>query len=109
MTVANLERIYPIKVYKKCRNVGKRLAIGAFSLIFIEIVLRNVSIQFWGTTFQASAGGRSPKNCATKLTIFIGKLSLEAGSHNPFFPFSFLSSVGRSNPGTRFQAACMSR
>ena len=22
MTVANLERIYPIKVYKKCRNVG---------------------------------------------------------------------------------------
>ncbi len=24
MTVANLERIYPIKVYKKCRNVGKR-------------------------------------------------------------------------------------
>ena len=68
-----------------------------------------VSIQFWGTTFQASAGGRSPKNCATKLTIFIGKLSLEAGSHNPFFPFSFLSSVGRSNPGTRFQAACMSR
>lgn len=69
----------------------------------------HVSIQFWGTTFQASAGGRSPKNCATKLTIFIGKLSLEAGSHNPFFPFSFLSSVGRSNPGTRFQAACMSR
>lgn len=61
-------------------------------------VSRLVSIQFWGTTFQASAGGRSPKNCATKLTIFIGKLSLEAGSHNPFFPFSFLSLVGRSNP-----------
>ena len=57
----------------------------------------NVS-QFWDTTFQASAGGRSPKNCATKLTIFIGKLSLEAGSHNPFFPFSFLSLGSRSNP-----------
>ena len=49
------------------------------------------------------------KKCATKLTIFIGKLSLEAGSHNPFFPFLFLSLVGRSNPGTRFQAAYMSR
>ena len=24
MTVANLERIYPIKVYKKCRNVGEQ-------------------------------------------------------------------------------------
>lgn len=45
MTVANLERIYPIKVYKKCRNVGKRLAIGAFSLIFIEIVLRNPGVK----------------------------------------------------------------
>lgn len=39
MTVANLERIYPIKVYKKCRNVGEHLVIGPFSLIFIEIVL----------------------------------------------------------------------
>ena len=39
MTVANLERIYPIKVYKKCRNVGNHLVIGPFSLIFIEIVL----------------------------------------------------------------------
>ena len=39
MTVAKLERIYPIKVYKKCRNVGEHLVIGPFSLIFIEIVL----------------------------------------------------------------------
>ena len=38
MTVANLERIYPIKVYKKCRNVGEHLVIGPFSLIFIEIL-----------------------------------------------------------------------
>lgn len=94
-------------------NGNKQADAGDCGLLLVKkghITIEGVvSIQFWGTTFQASAGGRSPKNCATKLTIFIGKLSLEAGSHNPFFPFSFLSSVGRSNPGTRFQAACMSR
>ena len=44
MTVANLERIYPIKVYKKCRNVGEHLVIGPFSLIFIEIALLSKEI-----------------------------------------------------------------
>lgn len=37
MTVANLERNYPMKVYKKCRNVGKRLHNLEFALIFIEV------------------------------------------------------------------------
>lgn len=45
MMVANLERIYPIKVYKKCRNVGNCHVIGAFSFIFIEIVLRNPGVK----------------------------------------------------------------
>lgn len=45
MTVANLERISPIKVYKKCRNVENHLVIGAFSLIFIEIALRNPEVK----------------------------------------------------------------
>lgn len=37
MTVANLERNYPIKVYKKCRNVGERFYNLEFALIFIEV------------------------------------------------------------------------
>ena len=37
MTVANLERISPMKVYKKCRNVGKRFYNLEFALIFIEV------------------------------------------------------------------------
>ena len=37
MTVAHLERNYPMKVYKKCRNVGKRLHNLEFALIFIEV------------------------------------------------------------------------
>ena len=45
MTVANLERNYPMRVYKKCRNVGEHLVIGPFSLIFIEIVLRNPGVK----------------------------------------------------------------
>ena len=69
-----------------------------------------LSTKFWGITFQASAEGYSPQNCTTNLTIFICKLSLEVGSHNQFFPFSFLSLVGRSNHGTGFQAiACLDK
>lgn len=45
MTVANLERISPIKVYKKCRNVENHLAVGAFFPILIEIVLRNRGVK----------------------------------------------------------------
>ena len=40
MTVANLERNYPMKVYKKCRNVGKRLYYLEFTLIFIVVSLK---------------------------------------------------------------------
>lgn len=54
MTVANLERIYPIKVYKKCRNVGKRFYNLEFALIFIEVSpeYHEVTLIYWCISFS---------------------------------------------------------
>lgn len=43
MTVANLERIYPMKVYKKCRNVVEAIIFRRLGSLFNDKCIQNIT------------------------------------------------------------------